>query len=765
MRFLLLWSKRRRRVDTRRFLRKAIPFALAIHLLLSGWMANHLEHQRMLHRFLQVVEKYGEVVDGDQAILEIPRIRRTEFESTALSRTGQVLRGNATTQNRHFFVDHVHSAMVQAIQRTVSKLEHIEPCRWTYESRTYVSGLLDCEDTLLSPPRPSRGEIFLFNPLDQERILCDGSRIPPASLLAVATEDFERRNCTTPPRLFAVVPSLQTKDALDPINVSFRSSIHAGASGVEEQDCNIPCVSNLPQTVTSKRFVTTTPFQIEFSMEGPQYYPQLRIDRSTDQTKFYSTTSFSSEVPLPYFSWEEWGNRIRPTTAVKYNTAIHGAVFIAKNCRSKNEREKLVKALIASPHIRVDSVSQCLHNAEAIGGTDDKQAIMRQYLFYLAFENQCEPDYITEKLWGALESGTVGTFALLLVLPSRWLLTFCFVCCLVAVYYGAPNALDHVPPNSIIHANAFDTPEDLAEYLGKVATNRTLYESYQAWRTKPLPETFLRKYNFTHAHSTCRTCRWAFAKKYGLGWDHVEQTVLELEIPRKTCHDGLGVLTHPFRESWLLGTTREVVLEPSSISAAEEACLNDQAPSQLVTNLSGSTRSLRRTIDNHDGVLDIRLERLDALSEDDDALMVLRLDTPIKCEGQFSGCLISYSKQYHQFQDATKRMTILTSSDSSVRMTDMGTAELELPTIGAIFHIRVIVENVDTFYDDGANRTNYFASMMTEEFLNPLQAFVAWGDDLGSETRWTSRALKDVGIIAGPLTKVLSDPQIQTDVK
>lgn len=58
----------------------------------------------------------------------------------------------------------------------------------------------------------------------------------------------------------------------------------------------------------------------------------------------------------------------------------------------------MVKSLIESDAgLRVDSVSSCLHNADKPTGVDDKESIMRQYLFYLAFENQCEDDYISEK--------------------------------------------------------------------------------------------------------------------------------------------------------------------------------------------------------------------------------------------------------------------------------------------------------------------------------------------------------------------------------
>jgi len=78
----------------------------------------------------------------------------------------------------------------------------------------------------------------------------------------------------------------------------------------------------------------------------------------------------------------------------------------------------------------------------------------------------------------------------------------------------------------------------LADYLNKVANNRTLYEFHQAWRSKTydtpslLPPEFHKKYDFTNVHSNCRLCRWAYAKKYGFGWNHANQTIETTVYPR-----------------------------------------------------------------------------------------------------------------------------------------------------------------------------------------------------------------------------------------
>ena len=110
---------------------------------------------------------------------------------------------------------------------------------------------------------------------------------------------------------------------------------------------------------------------------------------------------------------------------------------------------------------------------------------MKLYKFHLAFENQNEDDYITEKLWLALESGT---------LP---------------VFMGARNVREHVPGHSIVVASDFSGPRALGNYLAMLLKNETKYNSYHEWRKRPLPDWWVRKYSRFNVSSQCRTCMWA----------------------------------------------------------------------------------------------------------------------------------------------------------------------------------------------------------------------------------------------------------------
>jgi hypothetical protein len=117
--------------------------------------------------------------------------------------------------------------------------------------------------------------------------------------------------------------------------------------------------------------------------EGGTYYPKAKVKPNAYQNdQFYATTSFKSEIPMPYFSWAEY--KIS-NPAVEFDKAIKGASFLANNCNSKSDRESLVKALLQT-QLRIDALSGCFHNAEPPPGMDlsNSTQVQQHYLFYFA---------------------------------------------------------------------------------------------------------------------------------------------------------------------------------------------------------------------------------------------------------------------------------------------------------------------------------------------------------------------------------------------
>lgn len=78
--------------------------------------------------------------------------------------------------------------------------------------------------------------------------------------------------------------------------------------------------------------------------------------------------------------------------------------------------------------------------------------------FYLAFENSNCPDYITEKFWRTLSKP------------------------IIPIVMGGGNYLQEAPPHSYIDVSDFTSPQDLANYMKLLMTNRSQYEEYFAWK-------------------------------------------------------------------------------------------------------------------------------------------------------------------------------------------------------------------------------------------------------------------------------------------
>lgn len=170
------------------------------------------------------------------------------------------------------------------------------------------------------------------------------------------------------------------------------------------------------------------------------------------------------------------------------------------------DRNQLAKSLLSLlPH---HSFGKCLNNVHGLDKAlsfypecandaslkpkwwDHLHCAMSHYKFVLAIENTWTESYVTEKLFYALDSGSVP------------------------IYFGAPNVLDFVPPHSIIDGNKFKSMEELASYVKYLANDPVAYAEYHAWRRCGV----LGNYGKTRAASLdtlpCRLCE-AVSRKGG----------------------------------------------------------------------------------------------------------------------------------------------------------------------------------------------------------------------------------------------------------
>lgn len=412
------------------------------------------------------------------------------------------------------------------------------------------------------------------------------------------------------------------------------------------------------------------------------------------------TTSFKSEVPSGYFSmFKNWWGDTLQSPAVDYSKAIKGASFLARNCGAKNDRNTIVKELIKAG-FRVDSLSSCVHNAEPPPGVNmrNKTDVMKEYLFHLAFENGRVDDYVTEKLWMAYHAGTIP------------------------VILGPTNIKDHVGSfHGAIYVDDFKTVEDLAKYLIRVSNNQTLYESYHKWRTEPYPPKFLEKYNMTRVHVSCRCCRWAFAKKYGLGFNHTKQTLEPIALARDTCLESHELIS-PAVESWWdsnSGSQRKLDVHPSSADLGLSSCIVNGT---ISTSRIGNEK-LIRSVWSNDGTTDMYLEGQLTKS------VVLKLGLPIMHNLNLAQV---HANHTIWFQTEQSRVAIVfkvegpgnfdVSSNSTVSVSPSFIEATIRPDFLPM-RIRIVVEDQDTLHKGASEVLTYYGQSMEEDVMKMPELF------------------------------------------
>lgn len=116
-------------------------------------------------------------------------------------------------------------------------------------------------------------------------------------------------------------------------------------------------------------------------------------------------------------------------------------------------------------------------------GKQTKLAAIAPYKFCVAFENSIGIDYVTEKFFDPLLSGTVP------------------------VYLGAPNIEMFAPDeNAFINASNFSTARELAQYLQHLDQNDDEYRTHLDWRNTELSPGFLRLISAASVEPFRRLC-------------------------------------------------------------------------------------------------------------------------------------------------------------------------------------------------------------------------------------------------------------------
>ena len=144
------------------------------------------------------------------------------------------------------------------------------------------------------------------------------------------------------------------------------------------------------------------------------------------------------------------------------------------NCMDSNRRYTIISEM--QHYLDIDMYGLCYNHP--CGNTRHEQDtscnnVIKQYKFYLAFENNDCKDYVTEKYWYSLEREQIPIV--------NWKLL----------------NRNMVIPNSFINIYDFKDIESLTRYIKEVSENETLYNSYFDWK---------KTYANWHQCTACQIC-------------------------------------------------------------------------------------------------------------------------------------------------------------------------------------------------------------------------------------------------------------------
>ena len=223
---------------------------------------------------------------------------------------------------------------------------------------------------------------------------------------------------------------------------------------------------------------------VAWSMESRVNYPLLADRSFMDKFDIRMTYEQSADIWCPYLPRKrEFEQALATPIADKTTSAC--AVMLQSAAFDASGRNQFARELMA--HMKIDSYGSFLNNrqfATPDSGREAKLALIANYKFCLGFENSIAPDYVTEKFFDPLISGSVP------------------------VYRGAPNVDLFAPGvNSFIDASKFAGPHELAEFLVYLDNNDEAYRSYLAWREAGLSTGFEALLARHEVEPFCQLCR------------------------------------------------------------------------------------------------------------------------------------------------------------------------------------------------------------------------------------------------------------------
>jgi hypothetical protein len=220
---------------------------------------------------------------------------------------------------------------------------------------------------------------------------------------------------------------------------------------------------------------------VAWSLESVVNYPEL--GDPVFMRKFEITMTYRRDATVwwPYFGPDTAAALLRPPHPKTESSPV---VYFRSSNVDRCARTAYAASLMR--RVKVDSYGGVLHTRdlpEPDRGWETLLGVTARYKFALVLENSIAQDYVSEKFFHALMSGSVP------------------------VYRGAPNIVAFAPGSRcFIDAADFAGPAELAAYLNWLNEHDEAYQEYLAWKHKDLSPSFQALVESVRVPALCRLC-------------------------------------------------------------------------------------------------------------------------------------------------------------------------------------------------------------------------------------------------------------------
>lgn len=203
---------------------------------------------------------------------------------------------------------------------------------------------------------------------------------------------------------------------------------------------------------------------VGWCLECEENYPWLKEPLIRQWFDVWMTYHLDADVVLPYYDAAYATQLYAPPSPKSRDVCM----FISSPVNQSRRQEYLLALM---EHLPIDSYGRWQRNCTLPDddGYRCKLELMKSYRFTIAFENATGTDYVTEKFYEPLLSGSVP------------------------IYLGAPNIHTFSPsPTAFIDVRNYPDPALLAETIRAYCRDEQKYAGLFAWKQQPINPVFSR---------------------------------------------------------------------------------------------------------------------------------------------------------------------------------------------------------------------------------------------------------------------------------